>query len=216
MSVRHVDSEERSTDELLLSEPWRTGEPSDARTIGCPKVSVNTQSAISSGAPGGAPGLPPHELKVRGRRCWDLSRTSIPSGVVAGLFLITALSAQMIPTAAVAVLMSPIALSTAVTEGLSPQALMMAVAVARSCGFMSPVGHPVNLLVMNAVSELCSVKLPRRPSSWWKPNETAAPLRLPLTVPETIVGRMRGPPTSMSSTVPVTSPEEPSSRMRYH
>lgn len=71
-----------------------------------------------------------------------------PLAVVAGLFLITALSAQMMPTAAVAVLMSPIALSTATSEGLSPQALMMTVAVASSCAFMSPVGHPVNLLVM--------------------------------------------------------------------
>ena len=71
-----------------------------------------------------------------------------PLAVVAGLFLITALSAQMMPTAAVAVLMSPIALSTAVSEGLSPQALMMTVAVGSSCAFMSPVGHPVNLLVM--------------------------------------------------------------------
>ncbi len=71
-----------------------------------------------------------------------------PLAVVAGLFLITALSAQVMPTAAVAVLMSPIALSTATSEGLSPQALMMTVAVASSCAFMSPVGHPVNLLVM--------------------------------------------------------------------
>ena len=71
-----------------------------------------------------------------------------PLAVVAGLFLITALSAQVMPTAAVAVLMSPIALSTATSEGLSPQALMMTVAVGSSCAFMSPVGHPVNLLVM--------------------------------------------------------------------
>ena len=71
-----------------------------------------------------------------------------PLAVVAGLFLITALSAQVMPTAAVAVLMSPIALSTAVSEGLSPQALMMTVAIGSSCAFMSPVGHPVNLLVM--------------------------------------------------------------------
>lgn len=71
-----------------------------------------------------------------------------PLAVVAGLFLITALSAQVMPTAAVAVLISPIALSTAAAEGLSPYALMMTVAVGASCAFMSPVGHPVNLLVM--------------------------------------------------------------------
>jgi di/tricarboxylate transporter len=71
-----------------------------------------------------------------------------PMAVIAGLFLITALSAQVMPTAAVAVLMAPIALSTAASEGLSPYALMMVIAVGSSCAFMSPVGHPVNLLVM--------------------------------------------------------------------
>ena len=71
-----------------------------------------------------------------------------PLAVVAGLFLITALSAQIMPTAAVAVLMSPVALSTAASQGLSPHALMMTVAVGSSCAFLSPVGHPVNLLVM--------------------------------------------------------------------
>ena len=68
--------------------------------------------------------------------------------VVAGLFLITALSAQVMPTAAVAVLMAPIGLSTAANLGLSPHALLMTVAIAASCAFLSPVGHPVNLLVM--------------------------------------------------------------------
>ena len=68
--------------------------------------------------------------------------------VVAGLFLITALSAQVMPTAAVAVLMAPIGLSTAASLGLSPYALMMVVAVGASCAFLSPVRHPVNLLVM--------------------------------------------------------------------
>ena len=71
-----------------------------------------------------------------------------PRALIAGLFLITALSAQVMPTAAVAVLMSPIALSTAATAGLSPHALLMVLAIGASCAFMSPVGHPVNLLVM--------------------------------------------------------------------
>jgi di/tricarboxylate transporter len=71
-----------------------------------------------------------------------------PRALIAGLFLITALSAQVMPTAAVAVLMSPIALSTAETTGLSPYALLMVIAIAASCAFMSPVGHAVNLLVM--------------------------------------------------------------------
>ena len=45
-------------------------------------------------------------------------------------------------------LISPIALASAAELGLSPYALLMVVAVASSCAFMSPVGHPVNLLVM--------------------------------------------------------------------
>ena len=70
------------------------------------------------------------------------------TALIAGLFLITALSAQVMPTAAVAVLISPIALASAEELSLSPHALLMVVAVASSCAFMSPVGHPVNLLVM--------------------------------------------------------------------
>ncbi len=70
------------------------------------------------------------------------------TALIAGLFLITAISAQIMPTAAVAVLMSPIALASSAELGLSPHAMLMVVAIASSCAFMSPVGHPVNLLVM--------------------------------------------------------------------
>jgi len=71
-----------------------------------------------------------------------------PLAVMAGLSILTALAAQIIPTAAVAVLMSPIALNTALDLGLSPYALMMAVALSASASFMSPVAHPANLLIM--------------------------------------------------------------------
>ena len=69
-------------------------------------------------------------------------------GVLAGLFIITALFAQVMPTAAVAVLMAPIAIITASDLGLSPHALAMVVVIASSSAFLSPLGHPVNLLVM--------------------------------------------------------------------
>jgi di/tricarboxylate transporter len=71
-----------------------------------------------------------------------------PLALLGGLFMVTALAAQFIPTAAVAVLMSPIALNTAVEAGVSPYSLMMVVAVGASAAFLSPFGHPVNLLVM--------------------------------------------------------------------
>ena len=44
--------------------------------------------------------------------------------------------------------MAPIAINTAVDLDLSPYALMMVVAIAASASFMSPVGHPANVLVM--------------------------------------------------------------------
>ena len=71
-----------------------------------------------------------------------------PRALLATLFLMCALAAQFVPTSAVAVLMAPLALSTAAELNLSPEALFMVVAVGSSCAFLSPFGHPVNLLVM--------------------------------------------------------------------
>lgn len=64
------------------------------------------------------------------------------------LFLITSLATQVIPTAALVVLMSPIVLDTAENLGVSPYPLMMAMAMAASASFASPVSHPANVLVM--------------------------------------------------------------------
>jgi di/tricarboxylate transporter len=69
-------------------------------------------------------------------------------GLIAAVFLLTALAAQVIPTAAVAILAAPIALAVAGSLGLSPHALLMAVAMASSASFMSPVAHPSNTLIM--------------------------------------------------------------------
>ncbi len=71
-----------------------------------------------------------------------------PRVLIASLFLICALAAQFVPTSAVAVLVAPIALSAASELDLSARALLMVVAVGSSCAFLSPFGHPVNLLVM--------------------------------------------------------------------
>ncbi|MDH3255796.1 MAG: SLC13 family permease, partial [Acidobacteriota bacterium] len=71
-----------------------------------------------------------------------------PMAVVSALFLVTALSAQVMPTSAVAILMAPIALNTASDLAISHKALMIAVAAAASSSFMSPVAHPANVLIM--------------------------------------------------------------------
>ena len=68
-----------------------------------------------------------------------------PLAVSAGLFLLASLGSQFMPNPAVAVLLAPIALSTAADMGISPYPLMMIVAVSSSAAFLSPVGHPANL-----------------------------------------------------------------------
>jgi di/tricarboxylate transporter len=71
-----------------------------------------------------------------------------PRAVMAGLALVTMLGTQVIPTPAVVVLVSPIALSAAESSGISPYTLMMTVALAASASFASPIAHPAHLLVM--------------------------------------------------------------------
>ena len=71
-----------------------------------------------------------------------------PMAVMAGFFLLAALASQFMPNPAVAVLLAPIALSTAGDLGISPYTLMMTVAVSASAAFLSPVGHAANVLVM--------------------------------------------------------------------
>lgn len=72
-----------------------------------------------------------------------------PRWVVVALFTVTVLATQIVPTAALVVLMAPVALSTASTLGISPHLLMMTVAIAASASFASPLSHPAHLLVMN-------------------------------------------------------------------
>lgn len=72
-----------------------------------------------------------------------------PRWVVAALFLVTVLGTQVIPTAALVVLMAPVALTAAETMAISPQLLMMTVAMSASSSYASPLSHPAHLLVMS-------------------------------------------------------------------
>jgi len=71
-----------------------------------------------------------------------------PKAVMFGLIALTFIATCFVPTAALVVLMAPIALNTAVDMGLSPYALLMAVAMAASASFTTPISHPANILVM--------------------------------------------------------------------
>jgi di/tricarboxylate transporter len=71
-----------------------------------------------------------------------------PWPVIMGLYILTAMATMIIPTAALVVLMSPIVLSAMADLGVEPQTAMMAVAMAASASFTSPISHPANILVM--------------------------------------------------------------------
>ncbi len=81
-------------------------------------------------------------------RVADLASGYGPMALLAGLVLLTFIATCIIPTAALVLLMAPIALSTAEATGLSPHALLMAIAMASSASFITPIAHPANILVM--------------------------------------------------------------------
>lgn len=72
-----------------------------------------------------------------------------PTAVLAGLMILSIAVTQMMPSAVVAVLMSPIALTTAANMEVSPYPFMMGIAYALAASFLSPVAHPANVLVMS-------------------------------------------------------------------
>jgi len=78
----------------------------------------------------------------------DLLGDAGPWPIIGGLYVMTAMATMIIPTAALVVLMSPIVLSAMGDLGLQPATAMMAMAIAASASFTSPISHPVNILVM--------------------------------------------------------------------
>ncbi|MCP4421430.1 MAG: SLC13 family permease [Chloroflexi bacterium] len=73
-----------------------------------------------------------------------------PWAIMAGLFLLTSLFTQVLSNTATTVVIAPIALVSAQTLGVQPHAFLMAVAIAASMAFASPVASPTNTLVMGA------------------------------------------------------------------
>ena len=69
-------------------------------------------------------------------------------GVLATLFVITAILGMFISNTATAVLMAPVALAMADESGASAYPFAMIVALAASTAFMTPVSSPVNTLVV--------------------------------------------------------------------
>jgi len=71
-----------------------------------------------------------------------------PGVVLAAFFLLTSLLTEIMSHAAAAVLIAPVALHAALTLQVSPRPFFMAVAIAASSCFMTPISHQSNALVM--------------------------------------------------------------------
>lgn len=78
----------------------------------------------------------------------ELVGEASPRILLGSLFLLTAVIGLFISNTATAVLMAPVALSTASQLGASPYPFAMTVALAASAAFMTPISSPVNTLVL--------------------------------------------------------------------
>ena len=70
--------------------------------------------------------------------------------LLAGFVLLTVALTQVINGAAAVAVVTPIAITTAQQVGVEPRSIAMAVALAASMAFISPLGHSVNVMVMGA------------------------------------------------------------------
>ena len=71
-----------------------------------------------------------------------------PLGVTAVLFILSCGLTQFMSNTASAALLCPIGIAISQNLGADPKAVLMAIAVAASCAFASPVGTPPNTLVL--------------------------------------------------------------------
>lgn len=77
----------------------------------------------------------------------NFSKSFGPIGVLAAVYLITTLFTEIITNNAAAALVFPIALSAAHQMGIDPKPLFVAIAVAASASFSTPIGYQTNLIV---------------------------------------------------------------------
>ena len=74
---------------------------------------------------------------------------SFPPLVILAILMITTVAlSNIINNAATAVVMAPVGVTAAETLSVSPDPFLMAVAVAASCAFLTPIGHQNNTLIL--------------------------------------------------------------------
>jgi di/tricarboxylate transporter len=80
----------------------------------------------------------------------NLSPAIGPLGTLMLLYLFTVIITQVISNSAAAALVTPIAVNLAIAQGLSPQLFAMAMAVAVSTSYLTPLSNTDNLLIRQA------------------------------------------------------------------
>jgi di/tricarboxylate transporter len=71
-----------------------------------------------------------------------------PLALIAGIFIFTLILTQVMAGQVSALIVGPIAVRAALDAGVNPQAMAIAVAIACSAAFLTPIAHPVNVLMM--------------------------------------------------------------------
>ncbi|MBN1810329.1 MAG: SLC13 family permease [Anaerolineae bacterium] len=71
-----------------------------------------------------------------------------PLGLAAGAYLLTAVLTQVMGGQVTALVVGPIMISTAISLHTSPQAVAVATATACSASFLTPIAHPINILMI--------------------------------------------------------------------
>jgi di/tricarboxylate transporter len=68
--------------------------------------------------------------------------------MIGGLCVVTLLIAQVLGSQVTALILAPIGVSAALQVGIDPRAMAVAIAIACSTAFLTPIAHPVNVLMM--------------------------------------------------------------------
>jgi di/tricarboxylate transporter len=71
-----------------------------------------------------------------------------PLGVAAGAYLLTALLTQFMGGQVAALVTGPVTISAAISMGANPQAVAIATAIGCSASFLTPMAHPVNIIMI--------------------------------------------------------------------
>jgi di/tricarboxylate transporter len=86
---------------------------------------------------------------LMGAEVVDLLGSYGPMFLLGGMFIVTVGLTQAVNGAVSAAILGPVAIRVAQQAGINPRAMVMGVALATSMAFITPLSHPVNVLVMS-------------------------------------------------------------------